>query len=130
MILVDSSAWIEYLRATESPTDHRLTGLLGEELEIAITDFVAMEVLAGARSPQNDHDLRRLLERAVPLPSRPFFDHEVAAQIYRTCRVAGDTPRKLADCLIAAVAIQRDLPILHNDRDFDLIARHTALQIA
>ncbi len=130
MILVDSSAWIEYLRTTGSVAHLRLRSLIEDQEAIAITDVVAMEVLAGARSDRDSHQLRRLLERAAPMPTRPFFDHESAARIYRACRYEGETPRQIADCLIAAVAIHHGVPLLHNDRDFDLIARHTALQIA
>ena len=56
--------------------------------------------------------------------------YDDAALLYRLCRREGDTVRKLIDCLIAAVAIGADIPILHNDNDFDLLARHTDLKIA
>ena len=49
--------------------------------------------------------------------------------LYRTCRRNGDTVRKLIDCLIAAVAMRAELPILHADVDFDAIARHTPLRL-
>ena len=130
MILVDSAAWIEYLRTTGSVAHHRLRSLIEDQEAIAITDVVAMEILAGAQTERDGHQLRRLLERAAPLPTRPFFDHESAAGIYRACRQEGEAPKQMTDCLIAAVAIHHGVPLLHNDRDFDLIARHTALQIA
>ena len=130
VILVDSSAWIEYLRTAESDAHLRLRSLIEDRGAIAITDVITMEVLAGARTERDGHQLRRLLERATPLPPRPFFDHESAARIYRTCRQEGEVPRQMTDCMIAAVAIRHGVPLLHNDRDFDLIARHTALQIA
>ena len=56
-------------------------------------------------------------------------DYEAAAALYRRCRRQGETVRKLLDCLIAAVAIRAGTPILHNDRDFDVLARHTELQL-
>jgi predicted nucleic acid-binding protein len=127
--LVDSSAWIEYLRGTESPAHLRLRGLIEDDEAIAITDVVAMEVLAGARRPGEASALQRLLGRARPLPTRPFFDHEAAARIFRACRAKGEIPRSLADCMIAAVAIRTGVPVLHADRDFDVIARHTELRV-
>lgn len=130
MILADSSAWIEYLRGTGSATHLRLRGLLRDDTTVAITDVIAMEVLAGAHSPDETRDLWRLFDQMATLPTRPYFDHEAAAQIYRTCRWHGDTPRNLSDCMIAAVAIHHEIPLLHDDRDFDLIARHTELQVA
>ncbi|MGZ4694199.1 MAG: PIN domain-containing protein [Acidimicrobiales bacterium] len=40
----------------------------------------------------------------------------------------GSTIRKLDDFLIAAVAIRHGVPLLHEDRDFETIARHTRLE--
>lgn len=87
-----------------------------------------MEILAGARDERHLNDLRRLLARASVVPMGPT-DYEEAAVLYRTCRRHGDTVRKLIDCLIAAVAIRGGLAVLHADTDFDVLARHTALQI-
>lgn len=56
-------------------------------------------------------------------------DFEAAAGIFRTCRRRGKSVRRLVDCLIAAVAIRAGLEILHRDRDFDVIARHTGLRV-
>jgi predicted nucleic acid-binding protein len=72
--------------------------------------------------------LRGLLARASLVPTYPI-DYEEAASLYRTCRRSGDTVRKLIDCLIAAVAIRADLPMLHRDADFDVLARHTPLRL-
>jgi predicted nucleic acid-binding protein len=128
--LVDTSAWVEFLRGTESPSHLRLRGLIDRDEPIAITDVIAMEVLAGARKPGEASALQRLLGRARPLPTRPFFDHEAAARIFRACRAEGETLRGIADCMIAAVAIRTDVPVLHADRDFEAIARHTELRLA
>jgi hypothetical protein len=43
--------------------------------------------------------------------------------------VHGSTPRSLVDCLIAAVAIRENAGILHQDRDYDMIAAHTPLRL-
>jgi len=126
VILVDTSAWIEFLRDTGSPICQRVDDLLATE--IATCDIVRMEVLAGARDEQHLQQLRRLLARASTLPTEPV-DYEVAAALYRTCRQRGHTVRKLIDCLIAAVAIRSGVPILHMDADFDILAQHTALQV-
>lgn len=127
MILVDSSAWIEFLRGTGSVAHRRLDELLATEL--AICDPVRMEVLAGARDEQHLRSLRGLLARATLVATGPE-DYERAAVLYRTCRRKGATVRKLIDCLIAAVAIREALPVLHADADFDLLARHTPLLVA
>lgn len=127
MILVDTSAWVEFLRGTESPVCNRVEDLLVSE--IAICDAIRMEVLAGARNEQHLQSLRRLLARAVTLPTRPS-DYEDAALLYRSCRRGGETVRKLIDCLIAAVALRYGIQILHDDRDLDTIARHSPLEVA
>ena len=88
-----------------------------------------MEVLAGARDERHLMSLRRLLARAIVLPTGPV-DYEDAAALYRVCRREGETVRRLIDCLIGAIAIRADAPILHNDTDFGVLARHTDLRIA
>ena len=127
MILIDTSAWIEFLRGTGSATCNRVEALL--ESEIAICDAVRMEVLAGARDERHLYNLRRLLARATVFPTEPMH-YDDAAALYRLCRQEGETVRKLIDCLIGAVAIYADAAILHNDADFDVLARHTDLKIA
>lgn len=125
MILVDTSAWIEFLRDTGTPVCRRVDRLLAAR--IATCDVIRMEVLAGARDEHHLQQLRGLLARATHLPTEPV-DYENAAALYRTCRQQGETVRKLLDCLIAAVAIRADIPILHHDGDYEVLARHTALQ--
>lgn len=126
MILIDTSAWVEFLRATGSPTDEVVNRLIDEE--IATCDAVMMELLAGARNERHLVELRGLLARAVTLPMSPaHYDH--AASLYRTCRASGETVGKMIDCLIGAVAIAHDAEVLHADIDFAVLARHTALRV-
>lgn len=125
MILVDTSAWIEFLRDTGSPTCHAVDRIL--QADLATCDGVVMEVLAGARDEHHLSQLRGLLARATLLSTTPA-DYDHAAALYRQCRRNGETVRKLIDCLIAAVAIRADAEILHADADFDVLARHTDLR--
>ena len=129
MILLDSSAWVEYLRATGSPIHERVRAGLESEEDLATTDPVAMEILAGARDDRDRDELRRLLYRCTMLAVEGPSDYEKAADVYRACRRHGVTPRKLTDCLIAAVAIRNDVPLLHADSDFLGIAGHTRLRL-
>ena len=121
MILVDSSAWVEFLRATSSPVGDRLAGLLSDDRDLAITGAIEMEILAGARDEVHLLDLRRLLARATLIETVPS-DFSDAAMIFRTCRRNGRTVRRLIDCLIAAAARRLELPVLASDVDFDAIA--------
>lgn len=126
MILVDTSAWVEFLRDTGSSVCDRVDQLLGGE--IAVCEPVRMEVLAGARDERHLSHLRGLLARAALIPTEAT-DYEEAAALYRVCRRSGETVRRLIDCLIASVAIRAGTPILHSDSDFDVLARHTALRL-
>ena len=126
MILIDSSAWVEFLRDTDSPVCNRVDAILGEEIATCLP--IRMAVLAGARDDQHLRDLRGLLARATLIPTEAS-DYEDAATLYRTCRRQGGTVRKLIDCLIAATAIRASVPVLHSDSDFEVLARHTALTI-
>ncbi len=130
MILVDSSAWVEFLRRTGSPAHVFLREALQGAADLACTDVVVMEILAGARDDGNRDRLRRLLYGLEFLAVNGPDDYERAAELYRLCRRSGETPRKLSDCLIAAVAIRSDAELLCQDADFDAIARHTPLRIA
>ena len=129
VILPDSSAWIELLRGAGSPVHHRLRRALESGESVVVTEPVIMEVLAGALSRRHAKLLRTQLI-GFPLASvGGLAGFEYAATIYRACRDAGEQLRRTTDCLIAAAAIQADAAVLHADRDFDTIARHTELRI-
>jgi predicted nucleic acid-binding protein len=130
VILVDSSAWIEFLRATGSPVHLRVRSALEQGLALASTDVVVMEILAGARDDADRERLRRLLFGLEFLAVEGPADYEQAAELYRVCRAGGETPRKPSDCLIAAVAMRNDAALLCEDADFLAIARHSPLQLA
>ena len=128
MSLVDTSAWIEFLRGTGSDTHRAVRHLLEDGAPLHTTDVVMMEVLAGARDEDHHQQLRRLLASCAYLPVDGPADYEAAAGLYRACRQAGETVRALTDCLIGAVALRADVSVLHNDRDFDVLARHAGVR--
>jgi predicted nucleic acid-binding protein len=127
VILADTSAWVEYDRATGSAVDQRLTALIAADGPVAVTEPVVMEVLAGARSQQRELDLRRLLQRFELLRFDVVADFDGAARIYRHCRSAGVTPQGMMDCMIAAVALRRGATLLSQDADLDRLARVTGI---
>jgi predicted nucleic acid-binding protein len=122
VILPDTSAWVEYDRATGSAVDQRLTALITAGGPVAVTEPVIMEVLAGARSDQRESDLRRLLLRFELLSFDVVADFDGAARLYRRCRRAGVTPRGMVDCMIAAVALREGAALLSHDADMDRLA--------
>ncbi len=127
--LVDTSAWIEYLRATGSAAHLTVRGLLERDAPLATTDVIVMEVLAGGRDAAQVTRLRGLLGRCTFHPTIGLDDFEAAADLYRTCRRRGETVRALNDCLIGAVAVRIGTPILHADRDFGALARCTHVRL-
>src|ERR1700729_479293 len=122
-MLVDSSVWIAYLRGDNLVE----VALLFEALERGEPGWLAppilQEVLQGADSPDRFARWDRALGE-LPLVNLPDTREAArsAAHLYARCRWAGVTPRSANDCLIAAHAIFAGIPLLHRDRDFDLIA--------
>lgn len=123
MILADTSAWVEYDRATGSAADRRVAELIANDGPLVVTEPVVMEVLAGARSDAQESDLRRLLLRFGFVTYDAVTDFDAAARIHRRCRQAGVTPRGMVDCMIAAVAYRRGATLLSWDVDMDRVAR-------
>lgn len=123
MILADTSAWVEYDRATDSPVDRRLSELIESDADVAVTEPVVMELLAGARTDEQERDLRRMLLRFEMLVFDPVADFDGAVRIYRRCRRSGITPRGMVDCMIVAVAWRRGATLLAHDADMDRVGR-------
>ncbi len=131
MILADTSAWVEFDRATGTPIDHSLTEIIQSGgTELACTEPVLMEVLAGARDGRRHDELRRLLVSFAWLPADPSADFEGAAKIYRACRDVGLTPRGLIDCMIATISLRSGAELLAVDGDFQAIAQVVPLRLA
>lgn len=123
MLLVDTSAWIEHLRATGSPADVELTRLLAQpDPGIVVTPPVVMELLAGAATPASLLTLEALTGGLPLLALDQDLDFHAAAAVYRTARASGSTVRSLVDCLIAVVAVRHGATVLHRDRDYDVLA--------
>jgi predicted nucleic acid-binding protein len=126
-VLIDSSAWIEHWRRDSAPSLSMERVLRARQA--ATTDQVLMELLAGTNAANHLARAQSALNGCEFLQQRTYVDASAAAAIYRLCRQKGETPRNLSDCLIAAVAMRNDVDVLHNDRDYDVIARHTGLRV-
>lgn len=127
MILIDTSAWVEFLRATGSGVHVRIREMLRDDEPFATCAPIRMELLMGARGEQHLRQLDALLARGAMLPTRPTHYDEAAA-LYRQARRHGVTVRKAMDCLIGAHAIAAAIPVLHSDADFQGLARTTDLR--
>ncbi len=129
-MIVDTSAWVEYLRRTESPEDSALERAIRQGDSLATPAPVVMELLAGCSNDETSSRIQRLLARFEILEVEGLADFEDAARIQRICRGKGETIRSMIDCLVAAMALRAGRPLLARDRDYDAIARHTALRLA
>ncbi|MGH3917091.1 MAG: type II toxin-antitoxin system VapC family toxin [Pseudonocardiaceae bacterium] len=124
MELIDSSAWIEYLRGTGSRAHVEVRRLIQQNHSaIVTTEPVVMELLAGATDDRGMRQLEELTTGLRLLPVDPAVDYSDAAMIYRTARRSGKKVCKLLDCLIASVAVRTGATLVHRNRDFDVVAK-------
>ncbi len=128
MILVDTSVWVDFLKGAKSTQRKVLHRLIEDEEDISITEIILTEILQGIKE---DKDFQTVKEYLLEFPLyRPEGTETFlqAAQIYRDCRKKGKTVRKTVDCIIAAICMENDLPLLHKDSDFDFIEACTGLK--
>lgn len=118
--LVDTSVWVDWFRGADSSASRLVETLAHDPAAIAITQPVAMELRAGSATAQLAV-VEDVISRMTMLGVDPDIDFMVAADLYRAVRSAGDTPRSMVDCLIAAVALRHDVVLVHRDRDYERI---------
>lgn len=128
MILVDTSVWIDFFRGNALPHVQRLEEWIEQGENIVLCGVILTEILQGIREESTYQRTRHYLEflRLLPMTQDVFVE---AAQIYRALRAQGITVRKPLDCMIAATALVHQAQLLHNDRDFVLIAQHYPLRV-
>lgn len=125
MILADTSVWVELDRGQRSPLAERLLDAINHDAA-RYTEPVAMELLAGSGEANK---VRRLLGGIGRVHFERDHDFLAAGWLYRECAKRGTAPRGFIDCLIAAVAIRSDVPLLAHDRDFGAIAEVAKLRL-
>ena len=123
MYLVDTSVWIGYMRDKETEATKRLAELGERRYTFGITGVIYQKVLQGAASEAKfDYLAEYMGSQTFYHPRDPIESYREAALIYYSCRRAGITIRSSMDCLIARVAIEHELILLHDDRDFENMA--------
>jgi len=123
MILVDTSVLIDFFRGVSNDPTDRMREVLGHQMPFGITPVIYQEVLQGASSEKDYTRLKDYLStQRFFHPRHPVKTYEGAALIYFSCRRKGITIRSTIDCLIAQIALEYDLLLLHNDNDFSLMA--------
>ncbi|MBL3600715.1 MAG: PIN domain nuclease [gamma proteobacterium endosymbiont of Lamellibrachia anaximandri] len=127
MMLVDTSVWIDFFAGRDTPQVRHLEQSILDGSDIAICGIILTETLQGIRDERQYQQVRRHLKPLLflPLAESTFIQ---AAELFRQLRKQGMTIRKTNDCIIAATAIAHEVPLLHNDRDFENLARHSELE--
>jgi predicted nucleic acid-binding protein len=128
-MLVDTSAWIEWLRATSTPPDRILSLAFERGDPLFVTGVIVQEVMQGARGEKHATELQRLLGTCQHF--EPVFPetYEHAADLFRRCRAKGRSVRGTVDCLIAAMALEHNMEILEHDRDFETLSEVCGLRL-
>lgn len=124
MILVDTSVLIDFLKGNDNVGVQKLNNLIELNIPFGITHFTYQELLQGTSTFREFNKLKEYLE------SLKFYfllnereSYAAAAQIYFTCRKKGITVRSSIDCLIVQTALENNLKLLHNDKDFENIKK-------
>jgi predicted nucleic acid-binding protein len=127
MVLIDTTVWIDYFG--DRPGSHvaALHELIETDEDLCTCGVILAEILQGIRSDADYRKTKDYFDSVIFLPMREATFVR-AADIYRSLRKRGVTIRKPIDCMIASVAIEHDLPLLHNDRDFVQIEEHSKLR--
>ena len=128
MILINTTVWIDFFINRKVPHVKILQELIEREEDLSLCGVIFAEIIQGIHSDTDFFKTKEYLEDLIFLPMR-HGTFARSAEIYRSLRKKGITIRKPVDCMIASVAIEYDARLLHNDRDFDYIAKHSNLKI-
>jgi predicted nucleic acid-binding protein len=129
LILIDTSAFIEFLNHTGSTFDREIEFLLSNDEDIAIADIIMTEILQGIRDDREMKEIKKSL-LAFPIYSlKNVNSYIAAAELYRKCRKKGVTIRSTVDLFIAQIVLENDLILLHNDSDFQNISKVCSLKL-
>jgi hypothetical protein len=126
VIVVDSSVWIDFLNGRNAPHVQRLRTVLGTG-EIVVGDLMLCEVLQGLESEHAAREVEDLLRRFDIVPMAGDLIAVAAARNFRSLRRRGITVRKTIDLLIGTWCIENRRALLHNDSDFQPMARYLGL---
>lgn len=127
MILVDSSVWINYFNGSITWQTEMLDQML-QQIPVYTGDLILTEVLQGFRK---ESEFKKAREVLSILPCKQLGGYDIAVQSaenYRTLRKKGVTVRKTIDIIIGTFCIVENIPLLHDDRDFDPLAEYLSLK--
>jgi len=127
-VLIDSSVWIDFFAARDTPQTRLLKSLINDGEDVCICGHILAEVLRGVRHDQQYRKIERCfaLMEFLPMTAATF---QASADIYRHLKRSGITLKNTIDTFIAAVAIEHGARLLHHDSDFELIAGEFPLRV-
>jgi predicted nucleic acid-binding protein len=128
MVIVDTSAWVEYLQNGQASVVKKVDDCLEQDI-VGIGDLIYCEVMQGIRSPRQRRQVSSLLLSLQQFEMVGFGIAEKSAGNYRLLRSKGVTVRKTIDVLIGTFCAEHGFQIAHNDSDFTLMANHIGLDI-
>ena len=124
MILADTSVLIGYFKKIDGVPYDKMDYIIDNDIPYGICNYIYQELLQGSRN-QQEYDLLKEY-----LNTLPFYDlrygrqsFENAALIFMNCRKKGITIRSTLDLIIAEIAIENNLFLLHDDLDFTNISK-------
>jgi predicted nucleic acid-binding protein len=130
VVLVDTSVMIDYLQGNGNDLVLRFQYILDNNIPFGINLFIYQEVLQGVKTEKDFEKVKKYLDTqrfyTLKEEREPYAS---AAKIYFKCRKKGITIKSTIDCLIAQTAIENNLYLLHNDSDFDNIAKVVDLKM-
>lgn len=129
MILIDASAFIEFLNRTGSRADTLIERLISNNDDIALADITLTEILQGIKTDREYRDVKASLLTFPILSLKSAESYIAAAELYRKYRKKGLTVRSTVDLLVAQIALEHRAALLHNDRDFDALAQVCDIRI-
>ena len=126
MLLIDTSVWISVFRDRTGQVRQKLEALINDR-EVLLTRFTQLELLQGSLNEKEWTLLSTYLETQDYIEPASH-SWQAAARIHYDLRRQGLTVRSPIDCCIAQTALEHDLLLIHNDRDFETIAQVRSLQ--
>jgi len=130
LVLVDTSVMIDYLQGNGNDAVLRFQYILDNNIPYGITLFIYQEVLQGVKTEKDFEKVKKYLDtQRLYILKEERESYASAAKIYFKCRKKGITINSTIDCLIAQTAIENNLYLLHNDSDFDNIAKVVDLKM-
>lgn len=122
-VLVDTSVWVDYFRGTGGL---RVMDRLIEENLVVTNDLILAELIPPLKV-RGERRLIALLREIATYPVSINWDDLIALQV--TCLRNGVNGIGLPDLIIAQNAMQHQLRLLTQDKQFALLSRHVPLSL-